>query len=108
VSRDRLSRETREHVAISLGWGLVLAVAGYAVMRATQVMLGHEPDPAKMAWSPHSAFFWRCLIMLYGGGMASFVAWVASRDRLPSAARGLARAILIAALLVALQVFFFP
>jgi hypothetical protein len=108
VNGDRLSRETREHVAISLGWGLVLAVAGYAVMRAGQVMLGHEPDPAKMAWSPHSAFFWRCLIMLYGGGIASFVAWVASRDRLPSAARGLARAILVAALLVALQAFFFP
>jgi hypothetical protein len=108
VSGDRVSRETREHVAISLGWGLVLAVAGYAVMRATQVMIGHEPDPAKMAWSPHSAFFWRCLIMLYGGGMASFVTWVASRNRLPSAARALTRAILIAALLVALQAFFFP
>jgi heme/copper-type cytochrome/quinol oxidase subunit 2 len=103
-----VSREAREHVATSLGWGLVLAVAGYAVVRSWQAMLGHEPDPAQMAWSTHSAFFWRCLIMLYVGGMASFVAWVASRGRLPAAARGLARAVPIAALLVALQALFFP
>jgi hypothetical protein len=103
-----VSREAREHVATSLGWGLVLAVAGYAVMRFWQVMLGHEPDPAQMAWSPHSAYFWRCLIMLYAGGMASFVAWVASRGRQAAAARGLAQAVPIAALLVALQAVFFP
>ncbi len=108
MNPGRATPEARERVATSLGWGLVLAVAGYAVMRSWQVMLGHEPDPAKMAWSPHSAFFWRCLIMLYAGGIGSFVAWVASRGRLPLAARGLAKAIPIAALLVALQAVFFP
>jgi hypothetical protein len=108
VNRGRVSGEAREHLATSLGWGLVSAVAGYAVMRSWQVMLGHEGDPAQMAWSPHSAFFWRALIMLYAGGMASFVAWVASRGRLPAAARGLAKAVPFAALLVALQTVFFP
>jgi hypothetical protein len=100
--------EVRAGIAASFGWGLILAVAGYAVMRSLQVVLGHELNPARAAWSPHSAFFWRCLTMLYGGGIASFVAWVASRRSLPAAARGLAMAIPISALLVALQAIFFP
>jgi hypothetical protein len=95
-------------MAISFGWGVILAVAGYAVMRSLQVVLWHELNPASVAWSPHSAFFWRCLTMLYGGGIASFVAWVVSRGRLASAARGLAMAIPMSALLVALQAIFFP
>jgi len=101
-------REARAAIATSLGWGLVLAVAGYAVMRSLQVVLGHEPDPATAPWGPHSAFFWRCLTMFYAGGMASFVAWVLSKGHLPAAARGLARAIPVAALLVALQAICFP
>jgi hypothetical protein len=101
-------RETRAAIATSLGWGLVLAVAGYAVMRSLQVVLRHEPDPATAPWGPHSAFFWRCLTMFYAGGMACFAAWVASRGRLPAAARGLVKAIPVAALLVALQAVFFP
>jgi hypothetical protein len=100
--------EGRAGVATSFGWGLTLAVAGYAVLRSLQVMFGHELNPASAMWSPHSAFFWRCLTMLYGGGIASFVAWVASRERLAAAARGLATAIPISALLLALQAIFFP
>jgi hypothetical protein len=100
--------DVRARTATSLGWGLILAVAGYAVMRSLQVVLGHELNPANAAWSPHSAFFWRCLTMLYGGGIASFVAWVAARGRLAAAARGLAMAIPAGALLLALQALFFP
>jgi hypothetical protein len=100
--------DLRARLAISFGWGLTLAVAGYAVMRSLQVVLGRELNPANAAWSPHSAFFWRCLTMLYGGGIAAFVAWVASRGRLAAAARGLARAIPIGAILLALQAVFFP
>ncbi len=103
-----MTGEARAAIATSLGWGLVLAVGGYAIMRSLQVVLGHEPDPATAPWGPHSAFFWRCSTMLYAGGLASFVAWVASKGRLPAAARGLAKSIPFAALLVALQAVFFP
>ena len=103
-----MSGESRAALATSLAWGLVLAVGGYATMRALQVIVGHEPNPAMAAWSPHSAFFWRSLVMLYGGGIASFVAWMASRERLEAATRGLALAVPVVALLVALQAIFFP
>jgi hypothetical protein len=98
----------RAAMATSLAWGQVVAVAGYALMRSVQVILGHEPDPARIGFNPHSAFFWRSLTTLYAGGIASFVACVASRGRLPAFARGLAVAIPITTLLVALQALFFP
>jgi hypothetical protein len=98
----------RAAMATSLAWGQVVAVAGYAVMRSLQVTLGHEPDPAKVAFNPHSAFFWRSLTTLYAGGIASFVVCAASRGRLPAFARGLAIAIPITTVLVALQALFFP
>jgi len=103
-----VTRNGRAAMATSLGWGQVVAVAGYAVMRSLQVTLGHEPDPARIAFSPHSGFFWRSLTTLYAGGIASFVACVASRGRLPAFAGGLAIAIPITTLLVALQTLFFP
>lgn len=103
-----MRNELRAGLATSFGWGATVAVAGYAVTRSLQASLGHEMNPANAAWSPHSAFFWRCLTMLYAGGMAAFVAWVASRRHVVAAARGLARAIPIVALFTALQTIFFP
>jgi hypothetical protein len=97
-----------ETLAVSLAWGLVIAVAGYAVMRALQVLVGTELDPAKVAAGPHAGFFWRSLTMLYAGGLASFVAWTASRGHLRSAARGLPIAIATVGVIVALQALFFP
>jgi hypothetical protein len=103
-----MNGDWRVAVPTSLGWGLVVALASYAAMRASQVLLGSEPDPAEVVFSPHAGFFWRCLTTLYAGAMASFVAWAASRGHPRAAARGLAAAIPIAAGLLALQALFFP
>jgi hypothetical protein len=103
-----MNADSRAAIAASLGWGLVVAVAGYAVMRSVEVLLGTDPDPAKVGLGLHSGFFWRSLTMLYAGGITSFVAWVGSRGRLGAAARGLAAAIPIAAALLALQALFLP
>jgi hypothetical protein len=103
-----MSPEARATIVTSLGWGLVVAVAGYAITRVLEVVFGTAPDPGKVAFSLHSSLFWRSLTMLYGGGIASFVAWTASRGHLLASARALASAIPVAWALIALQALLFP
>jgi len=103
-----VNANSRAAIITSLAWGLVVAVAGYAVIRSGEVLLGTDPDPAKVGFSLHAGFFWRSLTMLYAGGITSFVAWAASRGHPHAAARGLVAAIPIATALLALQALFFP
>lgn len=79
------------------------AVAIYAVLRVGQALLKPEPDPALVLWSAHSGFFWRSWTAAYGGGTAGFVAWIAAGRDAPRVARFLARAVPIAAALIAAQ-----
>jgi hypothetical protein len=95
-------------LATSFGWGVVVSVGGYGVMRMFEVTFGNEPDPAKVVWSPHSGFFWRCLTVLYAGGIAAFVAWAAAKGHREAATRALGPALAIATGLLALQALFFP
>ena len=94
--------------AVSLSWGLLIAAAFYAVMRAVQVGFVAEPDPATVMWSAHSGFFWRALIAGYAGGMAAFVIFVAIRGCETAAARALVAAVPIAAALLGLQGLLLP
>jgi hypothetical protein len=102
VSPDGTST-ARVRVAISLAWGLVVTAGAYAVVRAIQHFVYPEPNPAIVAWSAHAGFFWRSWTVGYAGGMAAFVAAVASRGHTQAAARALAPAVAIAAGLVAVQ-----
>ena len=93
--------------AVSIAWGLVVAVGGYAVARVVQRLVSTEPDPATLVWSAHAGFFWRSWTVAYAGGMAAFVVLVAPH-RSGAAARALAPGIAIAAGLLVLQTLFFP
>lgn len=94
--------------AVSLAWGLVVAVAAYAVVRAVQFVLYPDPNPATLVWSAHAGFFWRVWTVSYAGGMAAFVAFLATRGHLRPSARALAPGLAVAALLLALQAAVFP
>ncbi len=94
--------------AISVAWGLVVAVGAYAVVRAIQCVVYPDPNPAALVWSAHAGFFWRVWTVAYLGGVAAFVAFVVARGRTHAAARALAPAIAIAAGLLALQSVFLP
>ena len=93
--------------AVSIAWGLVITVGGYAVVRTGQHLLFTEPDPAALIWSAHAGFFWRAWTVAYAGGMAAFAVLVAPH-RTGLAARALAPGIAVAASLLVLQTIFFP
>jgi hypothetical protein len=106
VSGDR--RELATTAALAIAWGLVVAVAAYAIVRAIQSLLVPDLNPAALVWSPHAGFFWRIWTVAYVGGFAAFVAFVVARGRRSAAARALAPAVAIAAALLALQCVFLP
>ena len=55
-----------------------------------------------------AGFFWRCWTCAYAGGLAAFVAYVAARRDVRRAARSVGGAVAVSAVLLALQVSFFP
>jgi hypothetical protein len=94
--------------AVSLAWGLVFSVAAYAVVRTIQFFAFPDPNPARLVWSAHAGYFWRIWTVAYAGGIASFVVGLVAREHLRAAALALRSAVPVAAVLLALQVVFFP
>ena len=62
-----------------------------------------EPDPAIVLFSEHAGFFWRALIAAYAGGMTALLTWALSARHAARIARVLARALPLAAALLAAQ-----
>jgi hypothetical protein len=93
---------------VALAWGLVVAVAAYALLRAEQAFRGPGPDPAAVVWSPHAGFFWRSWTSMYMGGIAAFAASLLARGRAEAAARALLPGVLGAAGLLALVSLLLP
>jgi hypothetical protein len=94
--------------AVSLAWALVLAVAAYALMRVTQVFMHPDPDPSAVSWSVHAGYYWRIWTVSYGAGIVVFVMLLVTRGRVERSARALVPAVGMAAVVLALQVAFFP
>ena len=84
---------TRTGTALAVAWGLVVAVAAYAVMRAVQPLASAPMNPAAIARSLHARFFWRMLTVGYAGGFAAFVPRSLARERAAAVARALAPAV---------------
>jgi hypothetical protein len=93
---------------VALCWGCVVAVGAYAIVRIVQFFVYPDPNPATLVWSAHAGFFWRCWTCAYVGGMASFVAYLATRARFDLSVRALGPAIAMVAALLAAQVAAFP
>ncbi len=103
-----MKNETAVTGAISIAWGLVVAVGAYAVVRAIQKVVYPDPNPAALVWSAHAGFFWRVWTVGYLGGVAAFVTFVVARGRTSAAARTLPPAIAVATALLVLQTVFLP
>jgi hypothetical protein len=101
-----MTKPARTTAAIALTWGLVAAVAGYAVLRALQHLAFSEPNPATLVWSAHAGFFWRAWTAGYAGGMAAFIVFVGVTPG--RAAKHLASGVVVAAGLLAVQALLFP
>jgi hypothetical protein len=101
-----VSRAAR--LAIAVAWGFVVAVALYGIVRVVQFFLFPEPNPATVVWSAHAGYFWRVCIVVYGGGIASFVVHLAGARDPGRVARALVPALGVAAALVTLQGLFVP
>jgi len=95
-------------LALSLAWGLVVAVGAYAVVRSIQFALYPDPNPAAVVWSAHAGYFWRVWTVAYGGGLAAFIVLPVARRHVEGCARALGPAVGIAAALLALQAALFP
>jgi hypothetical protein len=102
----------REPTGVRLGLALIAActtaTALYAVLRVAQALIFPEPDPALVIWSEHAGFFWRAWTVAYLGGMAAFLAWLASARHAQDLATVLARALPVAAALLTLQALLVP
>jgi hypothetical protein len=94
--------------SVSVAWGLVVAVAAYAIMRAVQSSLYPEPNPSAVIWSAHAGYYWRVWTASYAGGIAAFVVLLTMRGGVESSARVLVAALGIAAALLGLQAALFP
>jgi hypothetical protein len=103
-----VKRQTSVAAAVSLAWGLVVAVDCYAVVRTIQFFVYPDPNPRAVVWSAHAGYFWRAWTVSYAGGIAAFVALLLTRRRLDTLARALVPAVGIAAALLALQAGLFP
>jgi hypothetical protein len=103
-----MTDRVRLAAAVAVCWGLVVAVAAYAIVRAIQFFLYPDPNPATLVWSAHAGFFWRCWTCAYAGGIAAFVAFLVTRTRPDRALRALAPAVAVVAALLALQTTILP
>jgi hypothetical protein len=88
--------------------GCTAATALYAILRVSQALIFTEPDPALVIWSEHSGFFWRSWTVFYVGGMAALLTWMISARHAERVASVLARALPVAAALLAAQAMLVP
>jgi hypothetical protein len=90
-----------------IAWCTV-AMSLYAIVRIAQSLIFQQPDPALVIWSEHAGFFWRTWTSIYVGGMAAFITWLLAARDAPRVASFLARALPIAAAMLAAQAILVP
>jgi hypothetical protein len=103
-----MKKETMVALAVAVAWGCCVSVAAYGIVRFIQFFLYPDPNPATLVWSAHAGFFWRCWTCGYAGALAAFIAFVGAQRGPERAARWLVGAVATCAVLLALQVAFFP
>jgi choline-glycine betaine transporter len=97
-----------QRLRLALIAGCLTAVALYGLLRVVQLVLFPEPNPATVIWSAHAGYFWRAWTVAYTGGMAAFVAYLASGRAPGRVARVLGAALVPCAVILTVQAVFFP
>lgn len=93
---------------LAFAWALSLAIAVYAVLRVASFMIFGEMNPQIVIASEHSGYIWRALIAGYAAmGMAIVLARVV-RDKESAAIEHLPKAMISAAIAIALQAWLVP
>lgn len=97
----------RRSVVSALGVAAIAALLAiattYAVSRVVQGAMSPEPNPALVTAGARIAMFWRLALGAYVGAMCAIPLYSLARRDLPSAVRGLAIALPLAALTLTLQ-----
>jgi hypothetical protein len=83
--------------------GLLSIPATYAGLRAYEVLLGTEPNPARIVWSPHIAVFWRIAVASYAAGMVAPLVYMAARRDLVRVMRMLCASVLVVGAMIGIQ-----
>jgi hypothetical protein len=105
---SRLPPPIAARVVATIVASLVSIPATYALLRAYEVLLKTEPNPALVVWSAHIAVFWRVSISAYVAGMVAPFAWVAANRDLARLVRFLCASVLVVGALIGLQGLFMP
>jgi hypothetical protein len=94
---------------MALASGCTAAVLVYAVLRAGQVLVGGEANPATViVRSQHFAYLWRAWTSAFAGALAALSAYVVSDRHAPRLARALVVALPIVVGVLILQAIFLP
>lgn len=88
---------------VAIAFGVVLAALAYAALRVVELYRFPDADPAIVIWSDRSRFAWRALIAAYVGGMGAFGGYALAGRSPRVAASWLPTAVLVAAVVLALQ-----
>jgi len=99
---------TKLRVGLAVSWSLIAATFLYALVRAAQLILFPEANPATIIWSAHAGYFWRIWIVIYASGTVGFLVWRLSREHSEVIAKHLKNGVIVAAVAIALQGILLP
>jgi hypothetical protein len=101
--------QTQRPVWIATILAALLSVpATYAVLRAYEVLLRSEPNPATIVWTPHIAIFWRLAAAGYVAGMVAPLAYMAARRDLMRVTHVLFVSVFVVGAMISIQGLLMP
>src|SRR5262245_11418894 len=100
---------TRTRILLALATGCVTAVLVYALIRATQVLVGGEANPATViVRSQHFAYLWRVWTSAFAGALAALSAHVLADRHALGLARALETALVVVVVILLIQSIVLP
>ena len=103
-----MSANLQLRLALAMCWSLVSATFLYGAVRAVQMVLFPEANPAAVIWSAHAGYFWRIWIVLYASGTVGFLVFRFAREHSASLAKHLKNAAIVASLVILAQGILIP
>lgn len=97
-----------ERALLATASGAVVAAIAYACLRAAEVALFPQANPAAIVSAAESAFVWRVALALYVGGMGGLGGLAAAVHCPALCARWIARGVVVATALAVTQAVVIP